>query len=118
MHESLNILLDFVLPAGVKTYFEIVNHTSDDETIHLYLDELNQIPDEFKDDHLESKGFYDAVTIQDFPIRGKAVFLHVRKRRWINHSKDKMIVNRNWNLVAKGTRITQGFADFLKSIGQ
>lgn len=116
MHDSLQIILDFVLPEGVKNYFEIVKHTSDDENIHFYLDELNQIPEEYQNDRLESKGFYDAVTIQDFPLRGKAVFLHVRKRRWINHSKENIIVHRDWNLVAKGTRITKGFADFLKSI--
>ena len=27
MHESMNIILDLVLPAGVTKYFEVVNHT-------------------------------------------------------------------------------------------
>ena len=117
MHESMNIILELVLPAGVTKYFEVVNHTMDSTSINLFLDELNLVPEEFENDKLESKGFYDSVTIQDFPLRGKTVFLHVRKRRWINHSKDKQIVSRNWELVAKGTRITKDFADFLKSIG-
>ncbi len=117
MHESMNIILDLVLPAGITKYFEVVNHTMDSTSLNLFLDELNLVPEEFKNDKLESKGFYDSVTIQDFPLRGKTVFLHVRKRRWINYSKDKQIVSRNWELVAKGTRITKDFADFLKSIG-
>ena len=89
MHESLNLLIDLVLPEGVKKYFEVVKHESDIDNLHLYLDELNIIPVEYKDDKLESKGFYDSVTIQDFPIRGRNVFLHFRRRRWINHIKEK-----------------------------
>ena len=117
MHESLNLIIDLVLPEGVKKYFEVVKHESDIDNLHLYLDELSIIPVEYKDDKLESKGFYDSVTIQDFPIRGRNVFLHIRRRRWINHSKEKKIISRDWNLVANGTRITKDFADFLKQIG-
>jgi len=42
--------------------------------------------------------------------------LHIRRRRWINHSKEKKIISRDWNLVATGTRITKDFADFLKKL--
>lgn len=70
MNDPLQIILGFVLREGVKNYFEIVKHTSVEQNIHLYLDELNQIPEEYTRDRLEFKGFYNAVTIQDFPIRG------------------------------------------------
>ena len=69
MHESMNIILDLVLPAGITKYFEVVNHTMDSTSINLFLDELNLVPEEFENDKLESKGFYDSVTIQDFPLR-------------------------------------------------
>jgi len=32
--------------------------------------------------HLHSKGFFPEIEVQDFPIRGKAVYLRVRRRRW------------------------------------
>jgi len=32
-------------------------------------------------DKLESKGFHSKIVIQDFPIRNKAVYLHVLRRR-------------------------------------
>ena len=117
MHESLNFIIDLVLPEGVKKYFEVIKHESDDDNLHLYLDELNIYPDEYQEDKLESKGFYDSITVQDFPIRGRDVYLHIRRRRWINRSKNDKIVSRDWNLVANGTRITQDFANFLKQIG-
>ena len=32
--------------------------------------------------HLHSKGFFPEIEVQDFPIRGKAVYLRVKCRRW------------------------------------
>jgi hypothetical protein len=52
--------------------------------ISLYLDEKNIISEEYSKDKLLSKGFFDEITVQDFPLLGKAVFLHIRRRRWLN----------------------------------
>lgn len=117
MHESLHTLLDFVLPQGVKHYFELITHKSDEENLHLYLEEQNIIPEEYKSDKLESKGFYNEVTLQDFPLRGRNVYLHIKRRRWLNHTTGN-VVCRDWTLVAQGTRITKDFAAFLKEIGR
>ncbi len=117
MHESLNILLDLVLPEGVKTYFELKSHQSDADNLHLYLEEINNIPVEYVGQKLESKGFYNEITFQDFPIRGRNVFMHVKRRRWLNHTTGK-VVFRDWLVLAKGTRITKDFAAFLKEIGR
>jgi hypothetical protein len=114
---SLYTLVDLVLPPEVKTYFRLTSHKSDEESLHLYLEELNNIPEEYLGQQLESKGFYEESTLQDFPIRGRNVFLHVKRRRWMNHSTGK-VVQRNWKLVAKGTRITKDFAAFLKEVSR
>ncbi|MHA7060311.1 ISAon1 family transposase N-terminal region protein [Aquimarina sp. M1] len=39
------------------------------------------------------------------------------RRRWLNEATNK-VVTRDWQLVAKGTRITSDFATFLKEIDQ
>jgi hypothetical protein len=117
MHESLHILLDLVFPEGLKAYFELKDHKSDADNLHLYLEEINSIPEEFKGQKLESKGFFDEVTLQDFPIRGRNVYLHIKRRRWLNHTTGR-VVFRDWELVAKGTRITKDFAAFLKEISR
>ena len=114
---SLYTLIDLVLPPEVKTYFRLTSHKSDEESLHLYLEELNNIPEEYSGQQLESKGFYEESTLQDFPIRGRNVFLHIKRRRWMNHSTGK-VVQRNWELVAKGTRITKDFAAFLKEVSR
>lgn len=48
--------------------------------------------------HIISHGFSEYRTIQDFPIRGRATYLHVRKRKWLD----------------KETRLNSEFVSFLK----
>ncbi|WP_449374893.1 ISAon1 family transposase N-terminal region protein [Bizionia gelidisalsuginis] len=59
--------------------------------------------------------FFPEAIVRDFRIRGNNVFLHITRRRWINPTTGKIVI-RNWQLVAKGTRITSDFADFLKEL--
>lgn len=112
---SLLALANLLLPEVLIKYFKLTKHEIKGEEIHFYFTELNDIPEEFKGLTLHSKGFFAEATIQDFPIRGKNVFLHITRRRWLNESTKKA-VSRDWQLVAKGTRITSEFASFLKEI--
>ena len=108
-----------ILPESICEYFELVKLDKDDhkEVMNLYLQEVNTIPVEFTNARLSSKGFFEEVTIQDFPIRGHKVFLHVKRRRWLNEDTGQ-VVFRNWDVIAKGTRITKDFAAFLKEISR
>lgn len=117
MHESLNVLLDLVLPEGLKSYFELKSHQIKTDNLHFYLEEINSLPEEYAGHKLESKGFYDEITFQDFPIRGRNVFMHVKRRRWLDCTTGK-VVSRDWVTIAKGTRITEDFAAFLKEISR
>jgi len=117
MNDSYNVLLKLILPESLDEYFELTSHRKEGEDLHLYLREVNTIPEEYHGQKLTSKGFFDEVTIQDFPIRGYRVFLHITRRRWLNEDTGK-VVFRNWDLVAQGTRITKDFAAFLKEIGR
>jgi len=75
------------------------------------------IPKEFSSNLVIAHGFHKEITIQDFPVRGKKVFLHIKRRRWLN-KQNKQVVQRDWNLVAQGTRMTVEFAAFLKVLSQ
>ena len=119
--ETKDILttIKLFLPEVLVEYFELTNYVQkeEDEELHFYFKEKNIVPDNFKSSKLISKGFYPERTIQDFPIRGKQVYLHVIRRRWLEKSSNK-VVSRDWELVAKGTRITSEFATFLKEISR
>ncbi len=58
-------------------------------------------------------GFFPTTEIRDFPIRGRQVFMHISRRKWYNATLDKN-VTRDWELLAKGTKMTNEFATFLK----
>ena len=113
--DTLLSIANLLLPEVLVTYFDLTKHEVKGEEIHFYFSELNTIPEEFKGIKLHSKGFFPEATLQDFPIRGKNVFLHITRRRWFNEATGK-VVTRDWQLVAKGTRITSEFAAFLKEL--
>jgi len=108
-------LAKYFLPEGILDYFEIVDDKIQYEQVHFYLEEKNILPREYQSEIAQSKGFSPEITVEDFPLRGKSVLLHIKRRRWTLVDSGK-IVKRDWELVAKGTRITSEFASFLKDI--
>jgi hypothetical protein len=110
-------LLKLFLPDILVDYFELTKSNQDGENLHLYFEELNKPPVEHSSRILISKGFHDEITVQDFPLRGKRVFLHIKRRRWTD-KQSSSIIQRDWNLVAKGSRMTDEFAAFLKEISR
>ncbi len=102
-----------LLPEGTLDYFDLVDVKEDlvdvKESVNevvIYLEEKNIVPEKYTDQDTESKGFYDPVIVQDFPLRGKKVFLNIRRRRWLL-KKHNEYISRNWRMVAEGTRMTQ-----------
>jgi hypothetical protein len=114
-NEHFNSLIRLLLPKELFDYFEIMQISVEDKSINIYLDELAVKPDEFGKEKLTSNGFHSPCVVQDFPLRGKALFLHVRRRRWLVDSTGK-VVSRDWATVAKGTRFTKEFALFLNKL--
>ena len=110
-------LAKLLLPADISEFFLIMDVIQSKESITIYLEENDTHPIEYKDDKLVSKGFFESITVQDFPLRGKSVFLNIRRRRWTNETTGD-IVWRDWEVVAKGTRMTNEFAAFLKAISR
>ena len=117
MQDSYSELIKLLLPEIIVEYFELTSYKKGDEVLHIYLKEINSIPKEFRQNKLSSKGFFDEITVQDFPIRGHQVYLHITRRRWLNEDTGQ-VVFRDWNLVADRTRVTQEFATFLKEINR
>ena len=115
VNAHFNSLIQLLLPPEIFEYFDIVKVHTDDKEVHIHLDEKSIKPEGYEIVHLISKGFHQASVIQDFPLRDKAMFLHVRRRRWYSESTGKT-VERDWETVANGTRLTKEFATFLKGI--
>lgn len=111
--ESFLPLVEYLLPDFILTYYQLTRVESASEVLHLHEKNYEQATAEKRD--LLSKGFLPQITIQDFPIRDKRVFLHIKRRRWLT-TKTGNVETRDWSQVAQGTRMTTDFAAFLKEI--
>jgi hypothetical protein len=80
-------------------------------------EERNEIPKEYSPIDYESKGFMESKLIQDFPLRGKAVYLRVKKRRW-RHKQTGVVIKRDFSFIADGSKFTKELSDFLKDTGR
>lgn len=114
----------YFLPEDILKYFKILKIEELEDgaikgkRIQIDLEEINQIPEGYDSSQYESKGFTPAVLIQDFPIRGKAVYLSIRRRRWRNQKDKNEIIQNDYSIVAEGSKITQELSDFLKGTGR
>jgi len=113
-YDTMKELLDLILPGDVLAFFEVVKESTTSDQIDIYLDEKNIPPAEYSGQGVLSKGFTVPTSIQDFPLRGRAVYLHVRRREWQLPSGD--VVSNKFSLAADGTLYSREFASFLKGI--
>lgn len=112
--DYLKMLAQVVLPTQILEYFTIVGVEQTSTEIHISLDE--KMVSELRNDvHFESKGFMDAVSVTDFPIRDHKVILRIRRRRWMDIRTGKSFsIPIDLDVVAKGTRYSKEFGAFLK----
>ena len=108
-----------VFPSEIMEYFEIRHYTqlcSVADKLEYWLidfEEKNEIPNGYSSSEYESKGFTGPCIVQDFPLRGKAVYLRIRKRRW-RHKQTGAIIQRDFSFIADGSKFTSELSDFLK----
>ena len=120
-NDYLSMLVSIVLPTQILDYFlivgisqTIVGISQTSTEIHISLDEKMH-PELSKDVHFESKGFMEAVSVTDFPIRDHKVILKIRRRRWTDTRTGKSFsIPIDLDIVAKGTRYSKEFGAFLK----
>ena len=91
-------LLRAILPDVLIDNFDIVNFDKSADRFDIYLDEKKvQLKEDKTNPDIISYGFGEYRTIQDYPIRGRATYLHVRKRKWLDKSSNE-IFSYDWDL--------------------
>ncbi len=111
-----------VFPSELLEYFTIVesgiqvDKPTGEEYVEVVFEEKNELPPGYSRQDYESKGFFSK-RVQDFPLRGKAVFLTLRRRRW-RHKQTGEQITRDFTFLATGTNFTAEPADFLKQRGR
>ncbi len=113
-----NETLSLIFPKELLAHFEIVlaqelgNIEAKEDFIEIVFEERNILPPGIDVSQYESKGFYSK-QIQDFPLRGKAVFLKIKRRVW-RHKITKASITNDFTFLAEGSKFTKELADFLK----
>lgn len=117
-------LFQYILPSKLLDHFiitkveELPDKSGKDMDIYLDLEEKNILPESHDSSKYESKGFFSVKTIQDFPLRGKALYLRIKRRRWRNKENKNEVIYNDYSQIAKGVKLTQELADFLKGTGR
>lgn len=117
-------ILSLFLPSGMLDYFtidsyeEYVDSKTKNSCIKVHLTEKSLIPEGYKADEFESKGFVSPVVVQDFPIRGKQIFLSLKCRRWRRKDDKSVTIRRDFSFLADGVKMTTDLVDFLKDTGR
>jgi hypothetical protein len=86
--ESYLPLVKHLLPDFILSYYELLRVDSVSDILYLYLQEKNYEETDMVRKHLLSKGFLPEITIQDFLIRDKRVFLGLKPK----------VVEQSWSL--------------------
>lgn len=106
-------LMDCFLITAFQT---LCNVAAKQEYLLIEFEEKNELPKGHSSLDYESKGFMESKLIQDFPLRGKAVFLRIKKRRW-RHKQTGAVIKRDFSFIADGSKFTRELSDFLKDAG-
>jgi outer membrane usher protein FimD/PapC len=119
-----NSLLGQFLPKDLLKHFDFVafkelgDISSKKDCLYIYLDEKNRLPSGYDALNYESKGFYERTIIQDFPIRGKAVYLSIKRRRWRSKTDKSITIKSDYSFITEGSKLTIELSDFLKGTGR
>jgi hypothetical protein len=117
-------LLGVILPQDLLLYFDIVDFKElgdfsiKKDCFHIYLEEKNTLPKGYSKSDFESKGFSSSKQVQDFPIRGKAVYLHIKSRRWRDKKTKSKEIRNDYSFIAEGSKLTVELSAFLKGTGR
>mgnify|MGYP000535477549 CR=1 FL=1 len=111
---SNNILRD-ILPEVLVDNFDIVRYEKSADRFDIWLDEKKvQLREDKYNSDVIAYGFGEYHEIRDFPIRGRATYLHARKRKWLDNETGE-IFSYDWDLSEHDrTRLNSEFVAFLK----
>ncbi|SDG15593.1 hypothetical protein [Chitinophaga filiformis] len=56
MDQNYRQLIEFLLPQGLLEYFDLIKTTQSPNGLHIYLEEKDELPSEYNDRKLHSKG--------------------------------------------------------------
>lgn len=107
-------VLSLIIPEDILTCFELSDVRESVDAIELELHERKDlIPDALKGLDVVLDGFCNPLELQSFPLKGKATFIKLYRRRWKQRGTSQHESNR-YDFADSGTKATRMFGAFLK----
>src|SRR5208283_1933338 len=114
--EQLRIeqILRMLVPDNLVECFDIKQIKENKEDWVMELEEKEQlVPKELQGKEAELNEFCNPIEIQSFPVKGKAFYIKIIRRKWKEKGKETGYSN-EYDLHYKGMKATKEFGDFLK----
>ena len=117
-------LSSLILPKDLHKHFttiavlELCDTSTKEHILELHIEENNQLPSGYHSSEYESKGFYPSKRVQDFPVRGKALYLCIKRRVWRKKDNPKLTIKSDYSFISEGSKLTKEISDFLKGTGR
>jgi len=113
--EPMQELVKLIAPGVISEKFEFKAVEEKSETITLYFEEKpDLIPEALVGKEIVQDGFLNSIELQTFPLKDKAVYLSLKRRRWKEKGSQGPSYNNSYELHRKGMKTTNEFGDFLK----
>lgn len=113
----LEDLVSLVAPGELSKSFSLVKIREEKSHIIIEFEEDPKlVPKELTGKDVVLNGFMNPLELQTFPLKDKAVYLLVKRRRWkIRGNNDKSYHN-SYDLTETGVKASPAFGAFLKAI--
>ena len=103
-----------ILPDSIIEYFTVESIKERKDTWELVLHEKEErIPPSLIGKEVVKAGFCNPVELHGFPVKGKALYRKIYRRRWKEAGKSECHDNQ-YDLHEKGMKATREFGSFLK----
>ena len=103
------------LPEVLNGVFEVVKVEKSVARYDVYLDEKRvKSEEDRKNGNIVGKGYTEECVIQDHMMRGRPMFLHMRKCKWLDKESGHIFSYSIDFDEEEGTRLSREFAAFLK----
>lgn len=114
-------LINLLVPEDILEHFEYEKYEFESNVYRIYLVEKNDVSHIPKEILHKGKavldGYMNPEELQTYPIKGKEVFLYLKRRRWKIKGNTKGYQN-SYQFHREGMKATKDFGDFLKEIGR
>lgn len=108
-------VLRTVFPEVITDNFEFTDYIEQADRLEYWLDEREYMSrEDYKKGTVRPYGFTDYKTIEDFPIRVRSVYLHVRRRKWIDRSTGEIFTYDFDGLTESGSKLSPRVCCFFK----